>query len=398
MQEQTLSLDQLIEAAAARDCRVTRAQVKRVRRAGMLQCIGQQHRPGVRGSRSLYPASQVDQLVLVMRLGELERRFDQRRVLVAWDDGWVQPQMLKRSLVVILANVSAQIRRRMEGVDDPHDAADILLQSEYRKGARSEQRRLIRQRLDGSARGERSVMYVIAALGLGGEVALHEHDPNSVEEPLASIIARALGIDKAQSDLLGSHGPLLPDSVNVEETLHELTDAGMFDLHALEEAVTTASEDDVLQGFTDARLLMALSSFGEAAEASYGKDVGGIGSLVTALPSAADAEGIATVVRGLMIMRRIVPNGAIERMAEAALKHRLAFVALLELRKEFPEHAEIFTLEMDSKLAEMPPAQAEALRQTVIQFLRSRPDLRVLLESEEAVDSGAEAEPELGAG
>jgi hypothetical protein len=377
----TLSLRELIAAVTARGCQVSATQVKRLRAEGMLRCLGQEHPQGIRGSLSRYAASEVDQLILVMRIAKVERRFDQRRVLVGWHGGWVDPNALRRSLVAILGAVSAEVRRETDGIEDPEDAADRLIRMERHKGGLSQQRRLIRRRLRGSAGAEQSALYAFAALGLGAELTLREHDPNSVEEPLGRILERAIGLDRARTDHLGSRGPLLPEHVNVEDVLHDLQSSGMLDVREMEQAVIAASDEQLQRAFDDARLLADLALFGEAAEASYGEDVAALGSFVTGRPDGHDATTIAILVRNMLIMRSIVPDDALEAMADAVESARLPLTAQLELRNAFPEHAHLLTFDMDSKLAELPAGEAEKIRHRFQDFIRSRLDLRPLLDS-----------------
>jgi len=149
--DDTLSLGELLAAAAARGAPTTARQAKRLREEGLLRCIDQRHPKGSRGSSSRYAASEVDQLVLVQELGRRERRFDERRVLVAWYGGWVEPEALRDSLVRILDAVSARVGRATEGIEDPAEAADQLTRVDRSKRKPSEAVQLMRHRLDGDA-------------------------------------------------------------------------------------------------------------------------------------------------------------------------------------------------------------------------------------------------------
>ncbi len=64
---------------------------------------------------SLYPAWAVDQVQLVHKLGLRERRFGQRRILVRWHEGWVDPSKLRESLTGILAGVSSKVNNMATG-------------------------------------------------------------------------------------------------------------------------------------------------------------------------------------------------------------------------------------------------------------------------------------------
>ena len=123
-----LSLAELRRALRASGLEFSDSQLKRLRREGLLAVEGQRHRPGVRGSESLYPAWAVGQLELVSRLGAMERRFAQLRVLVRWHGGWVRPDQLRASLIALLEPMSAAARRVTETPVDEGDRADRLAQ------------------------------------------------------------------------------------------------------------------------------------------------------------------------------------------------------------------------------------------------------------------------------
>ncbi len=230
--DDTISLDELLAAAAERGYPASPRQAKRLRAEGMLRCLGQDHPAGRRGSHSRYRASEVDQLALVMRVGASERRFDERRVLVAWHGGWVEPNALRGSLAAILDTVSGMVRRAIRDSEDPGHAAELLTRGP-RKGHFSPSTGLMRRRLGGDPQALQRATYAFALLAAGGEVAWSEHDPSSGEESLASVLERATGSDRARKDTLVHGRQLAPSAPPVQDTLEELRAAGLFDIEDL---------------------------------------------------------------------------------------------------------------------------------------------------------------------
>ncbi|HEX3615158.1 MAG TPA: hypothetical protein VHU61_01365, partial [Solirubrobacteraceae bacterium] len=109
--ESTISLAELRATLARRGIDLTDGQLKRRRREGLLLVSEQRHRPGLRGSESRYPSWSVDQLELVGRLAQRERRFAQLAVLVRWNGGWVEPGKLRGALIDLVEPLSTKARQ-----------------------------------------------------------------------------------------------------------------------------------------------------------------------------------------------------------------------------------------------------------------------------------------------
>lgn len=310
--EDTLSLAELLAGAAARDAPCTARRVKRLREQGILRCVGQEHEKGARGSTSRYLRSEVDQLVLATEIGRRERRFDERRVLVAWHGGWVEPQALRASLIKLLDLVSLKVGRVTEGIEDPGDAADRLARSNQSKRKASDGVRLMRDRLGGDAQALQSVMYAIAGMGMGVEIEWDDHDPSSKEESLESIMARAIGIDRARSDELAPGQTLMRPETSARQALEELQSTGLLDMQDLSRAVRDANCEAIAQAFTDGRVVSGMALFAEVAEGSRGRDVGGLGSLRALQRDLLDAQDVALIVRSAILVRPVVPEGRFE--------------------------------------------------------------------------------------
>jgi hypothetical protein len=377
--DDTLSLAELRAAADARDAPTTARQVKRLREEGLLRCVGQQHPKGSRGSSSRYAASEVDQLVLVHELGRRERRFDERRILVAWHGGWVEPEDLRDSLVRILDAVSATVGRVTEGIDDPAEAADRLTRADRGKRKPSEAVQLMRDRLDGDGRALQSAMYALASMGVGADIEWEDHDPESKEESLESITARAIGIDKARSDEVVPGKTLMSPTTSAKEVLEGLQVTGLLEMQDLAGAFREASHEAILQAFEDGRLVSGMDLFAQAAEASHGGDVGGLGSVRTLQYERMDAVEVAGVVRGSLLMRPSVPDGRFEATAAALEQASGPMQVMLEMRRALPAYAELLGVDTEARLAALPEQEAEQVRSDIRAWLESRPDMRALL-------------------
>ena len=377
--DDTLSLAELLAAAAARGGPTTARQVKRLRVEGLVRCIDQRHPRGSRGSSSRYAASEVDQLVLVHELGRRERRFDERRILVVWHGGWVEPEDLRDSLVRILDAVSAKVGRVTEGIEDPAEAADQLTRADRGKRKPSEAVQLMRDRLDGDARALQSAMYALASMGMGADIEWEDHDPESIEESLESITARAIGIDKARSDEVVPGKTLMSPTASAKEVLEGLQASGFLDMQDLARAFREVGHEAIAQAFDDGRLVSGMDLFAEVAEASHGRDVGGLGSIRTLQYDRMDAIEAAMVVRGCLLIRPSVPDGRFEGTAASLEQASGPMRVMLELRRALPAYADFLGVDTEARLAALPDDEAEKVRSDVRAWLDSRPDMRALL-------------------
>lgn len=372
--DDTILLAELLSAVAARGYAVSARQAKRLREEGLLRCMRQDYQAGVRGSRSLYLASEIDQLELVMRVGAQERRFDERRVLVAWQGGWVEPTALRASLAKVLDAVSVQVKAITRDSEDPGHAAELLTAG-VRKDRSLATTRLMRARLKGNSRALQRVMYAFALLAVGGEVAWSENDPNSTEEPLARIVERATAVDRARSEPVFRDKSLAPSAPPVQVTFDELRTAGLFDIENLARSIQEAGDEALQQALKDAHTLADMALPAEAVEASSGEDAGGLGSVRALVADGLDALSVAILVRNALLMRPIVPDGAFEGLGDAIDGARQPMKAFLEIRRALPEHAGNLTLDLQQRLTELPDAEAEEIQQKLRDLLASNPDL-----------------------
>lgn len=377
-ESESLSLRELLAALDAHGSPATEQLLKRYRSNGLLRCLGQTYPAGLQGSRSLYPPSAVDQVVLVKKLGLVDRRYEQRRILVAWHGGWVEPAALRSSLEKVLDRFSEKVRDAIEGIDDPWAAAELLMRQE-RERSSPPATKLLRQRLGGSWRRLQSVMLAFAVLSLGGEIDWRDHDPASTEESLEHLIERATATERTRTEPLIKGRALIPDADDAKKVITDLLTAGTFDVRDLASSFRSADDEMIARGFRDAHTISDLSLFAEAVEADRGPDAGGLGAARLLAPNALDAFTVALLVRAALIFRKAVPDAAFSETASALNSARGPLTALLEIRRSLPAHADVLGLDYQSRLAELPAACARRVEADVTALLDSRPDIMAML-------------------
>jgi len=375
----TISLAELLAAVAARGWQASPRQAKRLREEGLLTCVGQDHPAGLQGSRSHYLPSEIDQLALVLRLGTRERRFDERRVLVAWHGGRVDPDALRASLVTLLEKASNAAKSATVDSEDPGHAAELLIQGP-RKTQASPMTKLIRERLGGNQHAIQRVMYTFALMAVDGEVHWSEHDPDSTEEPLTSVIERATATERARDDAVFGDRRLAPSAPPAADTLTELQAAGLFKLHDLSGCMQDASDTAIRQAFEDAHTIADMGLVAEAIGASADDDIGGLGSLLALAPDEYNALETALFVRNALLMRPLVPPQAFDQLHAAIKAARGPMTVFLEMRKAMPDDAAVLNLDLQARLAELPKSQTSRIKRKIGEILDSRPELRAMLE------------------
>ena len=142
---------ELLAGAARAGEQVSAHQLKRWRRAGLIPRPRVVHKEGVRGSRALYPAWAVEQLIAVARLHHTVRGLSELAVAVWWEGHWVATEALPAALIEPLQQLSDEAVSARGGGRDPYEAADRLLLGMKDDGAPSKAVALIRSRLSGRA-------------------------------------------------------------------------------------------------------------------------------------------------------------------------------------------------------------------------------------------------------
>lgn len=176
-------------------------------------------------------------------------------------------------------------------------------------------------------------------LALRADIELENHDPADPAEPLGAVFDRASGLDRARGDMIAGREPLLGASEPTPAILGRLQQTGCLDLFDLGRAFREAEHAAIDQAFTDAKLLAELASFADALQAVAGDDVAGLGGLSQFGGHDFDAWGVAVIVRNCVLLRPLVPDGALEAVARAAEEARAPIEAALEISRGLPQYA-----------------------------------------------------------
>lgn len=389
-ERELLSLAELRRAMDACGVDLSDSQLKRLRREGLLPVEGQRHRPGVRGSESLYPAWALGQLELVSRLARRERRFAHLRVLVRWHGGWVRPDKLRASLIELLEPVSVAARKMTESAIDEGDRADRLARELVKHPGRSGVSRLMYRRLKNAREDVERTMYAFAALATGSPVEWENHDPNDPTEPLLSVLERAWGIDRARNDDIAGHGPLLGNRESSQDMLAELQQAGTFDLLHAGAAFTRTTDEEIERAFDDAIAFAELAETLDAIQSFAGEDIAGLGS-ISELGRANEAIDLVILVRGLLVLRPLSGEGALDAVIDAARVAAPQLRVAQELSRALPQYASLLGLEGGERLAALPVEERERVTDEVRAYLAAHPELAALVERAERFSDEAAA-------
>ncbi len=304
MSDVLLTEAQLLAEVQRRGYGVTRHRLKRLRATGLMPRPEVRH-GGVRGSRSFYPGWATDQFLLVCRMQERERRFNELIMLVWWEGGWVEPSALRAAMQELLAPLTRELAAYRDR--DPYDAADELSARLAHGRARSATGSLLRRRVR-DAEDRRSMMWTIALLVFGGDPGWDIGPAgDDRDESLQGLFERASGIDRAREDEIGGEGPWLLSHDEVGEMLAPLRDAGFFDVIEPARVLDAATDGALEQARKDVRLVIQpLGALARAIEEQLGTDIGGLGSLRVLAEDATDPAWLVWLVRSLLITRRVV--------------------------------------------------------------------------------------------
>jgi len=356
----------LLRRAAEAGALVTADQLKRWRRAGLIQRPRQEHARGRRGSRSWYPPETVAQLVAVAGLHATMHRLNDLVVAVWWAGHWVQ-----RGARPAFRPVRGGGRDRAR-----HEPARSLA------GARADATALA-----GWARRLRELLWLFCVLGLGGE---HEWEPDEEDADgdapaLETLLEQAAGLDRAKREGLAGNEPWLPDGVRARDAVLELRDAGAFELEDFARPVRDATDAQLDQAREDARLFSEpLATIGQVIESLVGQDVAGIGSL--AALAVQDASDRAGMIRTMLVLRRAAGDEAFARIGQTVKEHYAVFTAIQQLRAALPEHAHLLRLDLSDRLADLPDSDAARVHDDLDRYLTEHPEILRALGVDEPSD------------
>lgn len=112
----------------------------------------------------------------------------------------------------------------------------------------------------------------------------------------------------------------------------------------------------------------------EAIQHFAGRDAGGLAS-VSELGAIDDALGRAGLVRTMLLMRPLIPHGALEEVVAAARNAAPALRKAVELSRALPHLAQFVGPDGAERLAATPNEERERVIAKVRAYLAGRPDL-----------------------
>jgi hypothetical protein len=348
-------------------------QLKRWRRGGLIPRPEVAHLPGVRGSRALYPAWAVEQLLVVIRLHRSTHRLPDLCLALWWEGHWVRPDAIRGVLIKPLERLSQEAREVCGDERDPYEAADALVAAMKSEAKTSPTSELIRKRLSGPA-DLMDLLWTFLVIGFGGQAPWEQED-RSLPDPAPGaleLVAAAAGADRAMHDDPLGEGPLVPPDFDMPGFIEELRDAGGFEVEDLAREIHEASDEELAQAREDALLFCGpLTQICSVLEELLGDDVAGFGSL-RMLEDATTLDR-ATLIRCMLIIRKLTGDAAFVAVAELVEEEGPRYAAIAELRSGLPEHRELLRLDWAKRLAALPPSEADRVREDVARYLRAHP-------------------------
>ena len=264
----------------------SKSQLKRLRRAGLLPEVEQQHHGGVRGSITVYPEWVVDQLRHVLLLRATVRNFEHLTFWAWWDQLWVDRRTLRNNLLHWASTGLRGLTRIIDRHDDPFDAADAMwagLGLTNRSAPRFIQERV-------GPRHAGTVVYLALQL-LAGARPMWEGNAttatDSTDGPTADqLLHRASGMDQLTTPIPspgGTLGVLVEEPPAIDELYDDLQDTGMLSPRSWLNAIRTASVPELNEARKVARaILIDLPLIAQAARylGADAKNPLGVGQLI----------------------------------------------------------------------------------------------------------------------
>lgn len=349
----------MIAAASAAGATVTKAQLARAHRAGLLPRPTQQPLGYGRGTRSVYPEHSVTQLLRLCELKHQRRKFRDLGWMLWWDGFDVAPELLRGTLVEV-ARQWAKEWAQMRGADGEFtESVEDFLDDAGTSALPSRTLRWVRRRA-----GSEDFPTVLDAL-------MRLIAGRDVSDGAATDVVHALGLDLAQTEALPDTEPWLDG-----DPLEGIRAAGiLMDPAAICATAASISIEDLRLATDRARgLLDVFQLLGEVLGSTLGRWSLGFG-LVGAIGRDArpDASGQAILVLFVHGLSSIgmAPNADLVIASGSELRKSAAMVAFLrDLTEEVPEASSVVSRRHLAKAMLDPREQARL--ETEIRGLRMR--------------------------
>jgi hypothetical protein len=263
---------QLAELAREAGYRVTPAQIHHWVRAGLLPATAERRSVGRRGFRSEPRTGAERQLIALCGLRSITTSRGSLALLL-WLDGWEVP--LGRVRAALVEAVPAPLSH---GLNDNDRDRISALAMEHARSLRRQLPPAKLSQMDVAEVGEFLMRFVVG----------DQPDPSA---ELEATLSRAMGLDRAASDTIGSAEPWYdPSSAGVLSLL-----AG-FTLDELHELIESVADDELSLARDPARtLIYDMPRIAEAIELAYGRGVAGFGPLRLMSPAEPHLGVIATL-------------------------------------------------------------------------------------------------------
>lgn len=185
------------------------------------------------------------------------------------------------------------------------------------------------------------------------------------------------------SEKLTERPSWLPADFDPRRFIAELRDAGGFAIDDAARPIREASDEALAQARADAVLFSGpLARIGGVLEDFVGEDVAGLGVLRAIAPTS--AFGRASLIRSMMILRRLAGDEAFRAIADLVNSTQLCFAAIAEMRAVLPEHESLLRADYEERLAALEPEHAAQVRRDVSAYLHAHPAVVEALAGEPA--------------
>jgi hypothetical protein len=369
-----LDEDTLLTAASNAGWPVTSDQLKRWRRAGLVQRPRQEYIGGRRGSVSWYPVEAREQLISVARRHGVTHRLSHLLLGLWWDDEWVDRAVLRETLLKWFDRLSSEARTVLDGRVDLFDAVDELVGKASLRNL-SPPLSLMVRRLPRGTRDLREVLWLVGVFGLGGDYEPAAGDDGAPSS--AALLARATGADRARADRPLGNDPWLPPNVSAMDVVRKLREAGA-ELADMGRLVREASDAELDRARDDAEAFERLAAIGRGMQGVIGEDVAGVASLTVL--AAEGATGRMTMIWIMLAMRRAAGDEPLEQVRALVDENHARFAAIAALKEALPQHADLMGPGFEQRLASLSRSQAAAVRADLLDYLSKHADVAAALE------------------
>jgi hypothetical protein len=374
------------EALTARGVKVpSKKERRRWSQAGLLGEPWQEHLLDVAGSTTFYPAGTIGRIVAIQRIRSASRRrMDTLRFELWWQGEEVDRAPIRSTLTSEVARwckEPAALYEQHRG--DPAgfaDALERLAHDGYRK-PRAAPLRLVLWRLGQNVEDFFSFINLIAYIAAGGELPRDALHAESAERTPEQILAGAIGVTRARTDVWPGAEPVLNEPLDVLAVFEELADAGVLDPTRLPSLVAEAVDDDLdLARDRGRTLIEGLGAAAASVERIRGRDAFGFGYLAVLFRKWALPRVRRQAVAVLLVAARALPDVCLETLMTTISREASLGVALGEFVRSHPDSTSAMR-----RLAREGPdgideAEARRIQEEMTQFLAERPELARQLE------------------